>query len=100
MERPQPTFQVDGRAIRKRRMELGMTGRGCARAAGLSHSYLSELETGIKEDMRPPKYAGLRTALQIQPDDRRLLTPTPEDQHRKEPDGCHQGASRPHPGPG
>ena len=96
MDRPQPTYQVDGGAIRQRRMELGMTLRDCATAAGMSHSYLSEIETGLKSDMRPPKYAGLRTTLQIQPDDRRLLTPR-EDQHGKDPDGRHEGASRPHP---
>lgn len=98
MDRPQPTYQVDGAEIRKRRMELGMTLRECARQAGISHSYLSEVETGLKKDLRPPKYAGLRTTLQIQPNDRRLLTPTPQEQHRKDPDGCHEGTPRPHPG--
>lgn len=93
MDRPQPTYQVDGAEIRKRRMELGMTLRDCARAAGMAHSYLSEIETGLKEDMRPPKYAGLRTALQIQPDDRRLLTPT-EDQHGKDPNAQPEGVLR------
>ncbi|MET8694795.1 helix-turn-helix transcriptional regulator [Streptomyces bauhiniae] len=95
MDRPHPTYQVDGAAIRTRRMELGMTLRGCAKAAGISHSYLSEIEGGLKEDMRPPTYAGLRTALQIQPDDRRLLGD--EDQHRKDSDGRQEGAPRPHP---
>ncbi|WP_060887610.1 helix-turn-helix domain-containing protein [Streptomyces caniscabiei] len=101
MDRPQPTeFQVDGAAIRKRRMEVGLTLRQCARQAGISHSYLSEIETGLKKDMRPPKYGGLRTALQLQQDDRRLLAPTPEDQHRKDSDGPHEGSPRPHPDPG
>lgn len=68
----------------------------CADAAGISKSYLTELEVGVKERMRPPKYAGLRTALQIQPADRRLLAPT-ESQHGKDHDGCHQGAARPYP---
>lgn len=95
MDRPQPTFQVDGAEIRKRRMELGMTLRDCARAAGMAHSYLSEIETGLKEDMRPPKYAGLRTALQLQPDDRTLLAPTPQEQPRKDTHGRHEGAPRP-----
>jgi transcriptional regulator with XRE-family HTH domain len=99
MDKPHPTFQVDGAAIRTRRMQLGLSLRGCARAAGMAHSYLSEIENGLKEDMRPPTYAGLRTALQIQPDDRRLLI-TPEEQHGKEPDGRHEGTSRPHPDPG
>ncbi|HEY6114751.1 MAG TPA: helix-turn-helix transcriptional regulator [Candidatus Dormibacteraeota bacterium] len=101
MEKPQPTvFQVVGAEIRKRRMQVGLNLRQCARRAGISHSYLSEIETGLKRDMRPPTYAGLRTALQIQPDDRRLLLPTPEEQHRKEPDGRHEGTPRPHPDDG
>lgn len=75
-------------------MELGLSLRGCARAAGIAHSYLSEIENGLKEDMRPPTYAGLRTALQIQPDDKQLLTP-PEEPHRKDRNGRQEGASRP-----
>lgn len=98
MDKPPATYQVKGAAIRIRRMQLGLTLRGCARAAGLAHSYLSELETGIKEDMRPPKYAALRTALQIQSDDPQLLTPH-EEQHGRETDGRHEGAPRPHPEP-
>jgi hypothetical protein len=70
----------------------------CAEAAGISKSYLTELEVGTKQHMRPPTYAGLRTALQIQPDDRRLLAP-PGEQHRKEPDAQQEGC-RPHPEPG
>ncbi|MFI0233085.1 helix-turn-helix domain-containing protein [Streptomyces sp. NPDC017086] len=96
MERPQPTFQVDGAAIRTRRKDLGMSLATCARAAGISKSFLVELETGAKRVMRPPTYAGLRTALRIQSNDRRLLAP-PEEQHRKEPDGRQEGASRPRP---
>ncbi|MEX3101182.1 XRE family transcriptional regulator [Streptomyces sp. V2] len=97
MDRPHPTFPVDGAAVRKRRMELGMTQAMCADAASISRSYLAEIETGHRRAMRPPKYAGLRTALQIQLDDRRLLLPTPEEQHGKETDGRHEGAPRPHP---
>lgn len=100
MDAPQPTYQVDGAKIRNRRMELGLNLRQCARQAGISHSYLSEIETGLKWKLRPPTYAGLRTTLQIQPDDRRLLLPALEEQHRKDTDGCHEGASRPHPDSG
>lgn len=98
MERPQPTFQVDGAAIRTRRKDLGMSLATCAEAAGISKSFLTELEVGAKQHMRPPTYAGLRTALQIQPHDRQLLAP-PEEQHRKESDGRQEGACRPHPDP-
>ncbi|MEH0629877.1 helix-turn-helix transcriptional regulator [Streptomyces stelliscabiei] len=100
MDRPQPTFQVDGAAIRERRMELGMTQAMCATAASISRSYLAEIEGGLRRRMRPPKYAGLRTALRIQPNDRRLLAPTPQEQHRKDTDGRHEGAPRPHPDTG
>lgn len=99
MDRPQPTFQVDGAAIRIRRKDLGMSLAQCAVAAGISKSYLTELETGVKKRMRPPTYVGLRTALQIQPDDRRLLA-SAEGQHRKELDGHQEGVGRPHPSPG
>jgi transcriptional regulator with XRE-family HTH domain len=98
MERPQPTvFQVDGAEIRKRRMEVGLTLRQCARAAGIAHSYLSEIETGLKGDMRPPTYTALRTALQLQSDDRQLLAPTAQEHHRKEASGRDEDAPRPHP---
>lgn len=98
MDRPPATFRVDGAAIRERRMELGMNQYQCADAASISRSYLAEIEAGHRKRMRPPKYAGLRTALHIQPDDRRLLVPTPEEQHRKDTDGRHEGTPHPHPG--
>ncbi|WP_078942996.1 helix-turn-helix domain-containing protein [Streptomyces aureus] len=97
MERPQPTFQVDGAEIRKRRMEVGLTLRQCAKEAGMSHSYLSEIETGLKTDMRPPTYTALRTALQIQTDNHQLLAPTDETEHRKDSRGRDEDAPRPHP---
>lgn len=96
MDTPPATFQVEGAAIRTRRMELGMTQAMCAEAAGISRSYLAGIEAGHKEHMRPPTYAGLRTALQTPLEDRALLAP-PEEPHRKEPDGRHEGAPRPHP---
>lgn len=96
MERPQPTFQVDGAAIRTRRKELGLSRDTCATQAGISGPYLSQLETGARRDMRPPTYQRLRTALQIQDDDPQLLAPT-EEQHGKEPNARQDGNPRPHP---
>jgi transcriptional regulator with XRE-family HTH domain len=96
MDRPPATFQVDGAAIRTRRKELGMNQYQCADAASISRSYLAEIEAGHRQRMRPPTYAGLRTALQIEPQDELLLAPHQE-QHRKERDACHEGAARPHP---
>lgn len=96
MERPPATYQVDGAAIRTRRMELGMTQNTCATAAQISRPYLALIELGIRRDMRPPTYAGLRTALQIEPTDHRLLTPH-AGQHRKDTDDTPEGPGRPHP---
>lgn len=89
------TFQVDGAAIRVRRMELGMTQGMCARAAHISRSYLTEIEAGRKRAMRPHTYAALRTALRIPAGDPQLLTP----QHGKDTSDGHQGPSpqRQHP---
>lgn len=99
-DRPPATYQVDGTAIRTRRKELGMTQVMCATAARISRSYLAEIEAGHRHHMGPRTYAGLRTALHIQSGEKQLLAP-PEEQHRKEPDGRHEGAPRPHPeGPG
>lgn len=96
MERPPATYQVDGAAIRTRRMELGMTQAMCAEAAQISRPYLALIELGIRHAMRPPTYAGLRTALQIPTDDEQLLVPR-EGQHRRDTtDGSHEDA-RPHP---
>jgi transcriptional regulator with XRE-family HTH domain len=96
MERPQPTVQVAGAAIRTRRKELGLSRDECATKAQISGPYLSQLENGARREMRPPTYKRLRTALQIQQDDRRLLAPT-EEQHRKDDHARHDGDPRPHP---
>ncbi|MFC7983871.1 helix-turn-helix domain-containing protein [Streptomyces sp. NPDC057336] len=97
MERPQPTIPVDGAEIRTRRKELGLSRDECAEAAGISGPYLSQLETGARRAMRPPTYKRLRTVLQIQQDDHQLLAPPEEPEHRKDTDGRHEGAGRPHP---
>jgi transcriptional regulator with XRE-family HTH domain len=96
MERPQPTIPVDGAAIRTRRKELGLLRDECAAKAHISGPYLSQLENGVRREMRPPTYKRLRTALQIQRDDRRLLAP-PEEQHGKDTHARHEGDPRPHP---
>ena len=75
MHRPPATYQVEGAAIRTRRMELGLSQAGCAALAGFTREYLSQLETGAREHMRPPTYKRLRRALQIEAADRRLLAP-------------------------
>ncbi|MET9149977.1 helix-turn-helix transcriptional regulator [Streptomyces griseoflavus] len=63
MERPPATYQVHGPALRKRRKSLGLTVQEAADKAGISRSYLQRLETGTREQMGPPRYIRLRTAL-------------------------------------
>lgn len=96
MERPQATFQVDGAAIRTRRMELGLTQAQLAKRARISRPYVTQLERGERSDMRPPTYTRLRYALRIQTADRQLLAQH-EDQHRKDDHAGHDGNPRPHP---
>ncbi|MCM8548960.1 helix-turn-helix domain-containing protein [Streptomyces sp. STCH 565 A] len=83
MHRPPATFQVDGTAIRKRRMELGLTRDNCASKAGISGPYLSQLETGARRVLRPPTYKRLRTVLKVPTTDRRLLAQA-EDRQEEE----------------
>lgn len=61
---PQPlTYQVDGDAIRTKRMDAGMSRVQLAAAAGISRRYLCHLENGTRTHMSPPPYVALRTAL-------------------------------------
>lgn len=92
MHRPATTYQVDGTAIRTRRKELGLSRNDCARKAGISGPYLSQLETGARRDLRPPTYKRLRTVLNVPADDRRLLAPD-EGQQGQESDARHEGTS-------
>jgi transcriptional regulator with XRE-family HTH domain len=73
MTAPRATYEVDGAAIRKIRMERGITIADLARTASITRSYLSRLETGVRCHMRPPTYLALRTALGIDADDTQLL---------------------------
>ena len=74
MHRPHPTFQVNGSAIRKSRMQAGLETSELADRAGISRRYLAHLENGTRTRMRPARYAALRTALNATDAD--LLAPT------------------------
>ncbi|OKK06449.1 hypothetical protein AMK26_10555 [Streptomyces sp. CB03234] len=73
MKAPRATYEVDGAAIRKIRMSRGQSIADLARIAGLTSSYLSRLETGVRRRTRPPTYLALRAALGLAPDDDSLL---------------------------
>ncbi|MEV0691821.1 helix-turn-helix transcriptional regulator [Streptomyces sp. NPDC050388] len=73
MTAPRATYEVDGSAIRKRRMALGMQIADLARNAGITRSYVSRLETGVRRQVRPPTYKALRTTLGVDTADDQLL---------------------------
>lgn len=99
MHRPPATYQVEGTAIRTRRMHLGMSTKDCAAHAEISKTYLIQLELGWRKNMRPPTYQRLRAVLDVPADDERLLTPT-EDPPRKESHARPEGAPRQDEAPG
>ncbi|MEU2073617.1 helix-turn-helix transcriptional regulator [Streptomyces sp. NPDC013489] len=72
MHQAPTTLQVDGAELRKRRMDAGLEIDDLAKAAGISRSYLSHLETGSRTRMRPTRhkrlFAALAAAERAQPD--------------------------------
>lgn len=94
MHKTPATFQVDGAAIRTRRKALGLSQAQCAARAGIARAYLSQLENGVRQEMRPPTYARLRSALKSKRSDRLLSSSQPE-QPGEESDACHEGTPCP-----
>jgi transcriptional regulator with XRE-family HTH domain len=84
------TFEVNGAAIRTKRMQAGIEAQVLADAIGITASYLRKLETGARKHMRPGLYVPLRAALNAS-DNELLLAPhrgpTPEagDSHAQRP---------------
>ncbi|MFJ2515566.1 helix-turn-helix domain-containing protein [Streptomyces griseoviridis] len=93
MHKAPATFRVDGTAIRTRRKELGLSRNDCAQRAGISGPYLSQIETGVRRDLRPPTYQRLRTVLDVSANDRRLLLPSGS-QQEQESDAPHRDVRR------
>lgn len=81
MEQRPTTFQVNGAAVRWTRMSQGLTQAQVAEAAGITANYLSRLETGTRQHMRPGNYAALRTALNA--NDAQLLAHTEDFQEER-----------------
>lgn len=75
MEQPRSTFHVQGAAIRARRMDMGLEVSALAAMAGISRRYLSHLEIGTREHMKPSRYVALRKALKATDTDL-LVSPT------------------------
>lgn len=81
MQHPEPTYTVNGSAIRRLRMQAGLETSDLAKRAGISRRYLTHLENGTRRRMRPARYAALRAALNAT--DQELLAT--EDPQEKEP---------------
>jgi transcriptional regulator with XRE-family HTH domain len=81
MQQPPATFEVNGAAIRTKRMQAGIEVQQLAEQVGCTDSYLRKLETGTRTRMRPGKYVRLRAALSASDDE--LLTPTEDITERK-----------------
>jgi transcriptional regulator with XRE-family HTH domain len=75
------TFHVDGTAIRKRRMHMGLGTREAAERALISERYLNHLENGYRTRMRPGPYSRLRAALKA--NETELLAPHADPPERK-----------------
>ena len=60
-----PTIEVDGNAIRARRIELGHTITEFADRADMSFQYLSQLERGDRKRVTPPRFQRLVSALRM-----------------------------------
>lgn len=54
-------------------MQRGIQMADLARTVGITSSYLSRLETGVRRQMRPPTYTALRASLGLKADDDQLL---------------------------
>ncbi|MDX3835663.1 helix-turn-helix domain-containing protein [Streptomyces europaeiscabiei] len=70
------TYEVNGDAIRKERMQAGLTQTELAEKAGISPRYISHLENGTRRRMGPKTYKRLREVLNAT-DARLRRTPRP-----------------------
>jgi transcriptional regulator with XRE-family HTH domain len=69
------TIDINGFAVREIRIRSGLELAPCAAHVGISRPYLSRIELGQRQTVRPRVYSGLLEALQIS--DRRTLLALP-----------------------
>ena len=63
MPKPLEFAEINNEALRMRRRRLGMSQEHVAKRAGISRSYLAELETGAKTNPRRSVVESLATVL-------------------------------------
>ncbi|MFC9821444.1 helix-turn-helix domain-containing protein [Streptomyces erythrochromogenes] len=63
MHQAPTTFEVEAVALRKKRMQRGISIAHLAEQVGCSDSYLRKLENGTRRHVGPEIYIPLRTAL-------------------------------------
>lgn len=74
MHQAPTTFEVDGIAIREKRMTAGIETAELAAVTGISVRFLNHLQSGTRTRIRPKRYAALRKALNA--NEKELLAPT------------------------
>lgn len=70
------TYEVDGDAIRKERVDAGLKRSELADLVGVTSRYIAHLENGTRRTMRRPPYIALRAALKTT-DERITRRPPP-----------------------
>lgn len=71
------TYTVDGDAIRKERMQAGMSRADLADLVKVTERYIGHLENGTRRRMKPQSYKRLREALNATDERLRLTPPRP-----------------------
>ncbi|WP_372344630.1 helix-turn-helix domain-containing protein [Streptomyces sp. KL116D] len=83
MQQPPTTYTVNGRKVRELRMAAGLELAELAERAGISRRYLSHIENGTRNRMRPARYQRLRQALGAHEEE--LLAPPETDPPKEHP---------------
>jgi transcriptional regulator with XRE-family HTH domain len=66
---PQKDMQVLGETLRTARVAKGLSARKLAEASGLTHSFISKLESATYESVSPDSLMALAQALDLPPED-------------------------------
>lgn len=73
------TFEVDGAALRRTRMQAGLGIRELAERVPCDRSYISALENGLRSNVSPAKFRGICNALNLSHPGDILAAPTPQE---------------------
>lgn len=91
MQQPPTTYTVDGPKVRELRKAAGLELAELAEQAGISRRYLSHIENGTRNRMRPARYQRLRQALGAH--ETQLLAPPETPPPKENPSAQRQAAA-------